>query len=367
MKRNTVRSLIPLLFLAAWAAQASGAPGDVPPELTQVVRPSNPLLHFNGRFVWRDPEAPGASFPGSEVVVRFIGAELAAKMSTTGEDEVQVVIDGRPDSVLRLSKEPVLYWVGRGLGPGEHTAVLFKRTEAHYGWMTILGLYLPAGSELLPVPRVSRNIEFIGDSITCGFGNEAASKDERNSASNSNHYLSYASIAARRLGAEHVSVCASGIRLTEARGLESMPAVYRRTGPREDDPPWDFGRGPIPDVVVIDLGTNDFHFVDDLGAEEWERSYNLFLDFIRARRPDAQIFLANGPMMPLDSKLEHLRRWNRDVAERRQAAGDTKLHLLDFNVQDPADGFGSGWHPSVRTHEKMAVQLVSAIESATGW
>ena len=253
------------------------------------------------------------------------------------------------------------------MGPGEHTAILFKRTEGYYGSMAIYGVFLDAGSRLLPTPGVTRNVEFIGDSITCGFGNEAANKDEPNSASNSNHYLSYAAIAARRLGAQHVSVSVSGIRLTEAQGLQSMPTVYRRTGPRVDDPPWDFGRAPRPDVVVVNLGTNDFHFVDDLKAEEWERSYNAFLDFIRARRPDAHIFLANGPMMPLDLKLEHLRRWNREVVEQRRAAGDRKLYLLDFNIQDPSDGFGSGWHPSLKTHEKMAAQLVSAIKAVTGW
>jgi len=367
MKRSSACSFIALLVLAVSTAHAADLHQEGLSGLTVVIRPSNPLLHYNGRFNWKKPEAPSASFPGSEVVIHFIGSELAAKLSTSGKDEIQIVVDGRPESVLKLTNDPVLYLVGRDLGPGEHTAVLFKRTEAYYGSMTVHELLLQAGSRLLPTPKILRNVEFIGDSITCGFGDEAANKDEPNSASNSNHYLSYAALAARQLGAEHISVSVSGIRLTEAKGLESMPTVYRRMGPQKNDPPWDFERGPIPDVVVINLGTNDFHFVDDLNAEEWEKSYNAFLDFIRAQRPDAHIFLANGPMMQLDPKLEHLRRWNRDVVEQRKAAGDTKLHLLDFEIQDPSDGFGSGWHPSIKTHEKMAARLVSAIRSATGW
>ena len=117
MKSYSFGGLISLGFLALVAAYASDLPREAPGGLSLIIRPSDPLLHFNGRFNWEDPDAPRASFPGSELVVHFIGSELAAKMSTSGEDEIQVVIDGRPESVLKLSNEPALYTVGRDLGP----------------------------------------------------------------------------------------------------------------------------------------------------------------------------------------------------------------------------------------------------------
>jgi lysophospholipase L1-like esterase len=330
------------------------------------VRPDNPLLRYNGRFDWQMPGAPCASFPGSEVIVHFSGTAIGARLSTTRDDRIQVVIDGNPTAVLALKKEPALFVVGRDLPPGEHTAILFKRTEAAFGITRFYGLQLPAGARVLPAPLARRNIEFIGDSITCGYGDEAHNAAERVSAANSNHYLTYAAIAARQLFAEHVSVSVSGIRLTESPGSESMPSVYLRIDPDRKDPRWDFDRGPVPDVVVINLGTNDFR-TGTMSDLEWKGTYSRFLDFVRSKRPRALILLTNGPLMDPGEKLEHLRRWNREVVAQRRAAGDTRIDVLDFDIQKAADGYGSDYHPSVKTHERMAAELVAGIERAVNW
>ncbi len=54
-------------------------------------------------------------------------------------------------------------------------------------------------------------MEFIGNSITCGYGIEAGSKFMHFSDSNENHYYTYAGIAAHRLNAESMAVARSGI------------------------------------------------------------------------------------------------------------------------------------------------------------
>jgi endoglucanase len=330
------------------------------------IRPSNPLLHFNGRFDWRNPEAPSASFPGSELVVRFSGTGLNATLSTSRWDQIQVIVDDHLTSVLKLTHEPVLYVVGHDLPPGTHTITLFKRTEAGRGTMQLSGLQLAAGGVLLPSPPAERNLEFIGDSITCGYGDEAPGKEVAVSPDNSNHYVSFAAVAARMLHAEHVAVAVSGIRLTENPGSVSMPTVYRYADQNDKGPLWDFSKGPVPDAVVINLGTNDFRY-EGPSETEWKKSYREFIDFVRARRPNAHIFLTNGPMMELDKKLEHLRLWNQQIVEERRSAGDSRIHAFDFDMQKASDGYGSDWHPSVRTHELMAEKLVSEIKASLGW
>jgi hypothetical protein len=34
---------------------------------------------------------------------------------------------------------------------------------------------------------------------------------------------------------------------------------------------------------------------------------------------------------------------------------------------DPADGFGCDWHPSLKTHQKLAVELTAKLRSELGW
>ncbi len=363
MKTRSTGRLGRLAGLAAFAAlcacqAASGQIADI--------KPSDPLLHYNGRFDWQNPDAPRASFPGSALVIRFNGTGMSATLSTTRFDQIQVIVDDRLDGVLKLTHEPMAYAVAHDLPPGAHTVTLFKRTEAGRGTMQVFGLQLPAGGTLLPSPPAERNLEFIGDSITCGYGDEAAAKEVPVSPDNSNHYVSYAAVAARMLHAEHVAVAVSGIRLTESPGTVSMPTVYRYADQNDKGPPWDFGRGPMPDVVVINLGTNDFRF-EGPSEMEWKRAYGAFLDYIRARRPHAHIFLTDGPMMGPDEKLAKLRRWNQQIVEERRSAGDTRIHAFDFEVQKASDGYGSDWHPSVRTHEIMAAKLVAEIKASLGW
>jgi lysophospholipase L1-like esterase len=366
MKIHSARGVGHIIFLAAFSVCAALCRAGDSPALSREIRPDDALLRYNGRVDWENPDAPYASFPGTELIVHFSGTALGARLSTTRADQIQVVVDNLPTTVLKLTNDPVLYVVAHDLRRGEHTVILFKRTEGGRGSTRYLGLSLPVGDYLLPAAPALRNMEFIGDSITCGYGDEAAGKEVPVSPDNSNHYVTYAAVAARLLGAEHVSVSVSGIRLTESPGRDSMPTVYRRTDQNRKEPLWDFSKGPMPDVVVINLGTNDSR-KNGVTESQWKESYAQFLDFVREKRPQAHIFLTDGPMMEPGETLDDIRRWNREIVELRHAAGDMKVHVLDFDVQKAADGYGSDWHPSVKTHEIMAEKLVAAVRAVVNW
>jgi lysophospholipase L1-like esterase len=145
-----------------------------------------------------------------------------------------------------------------------------------------------------------------------------------------------------------------------------MPTIYPRTSLLDRKFAWNFKVGTTPDVVVINLGTNDFSR-DNPDEIWWKDSYNRLLGLVRKQYPAAHVFLTNGPMLSPGEKLTRLQKWNREIVESRHAAGDAKIHALDFPVQDAADGLGADWHPNVKTHEKMATLLASAIKAATGW
>ena len=103
-----------------------------------------------------------------------------------------------------------LYRVVSGLTAGEHTVRLVKATEPMIGVTQIQGFQLSAGGQLLPQPAPRRRLEVIGDSISCGYGNEGANQNEHFTPKTENAYFTYGADAARSLGADYVCLAWSG-------------------------------------------------------------------------------------------------------------------------------------------------------------
>ena len=105
----------------------------------------------------------------------------------------------------------------------------------------------------------------------------------------------------------------------------------------------------------------------------WTSAYSDFVGELRFRNPYARIYFAVGTMMsdsypPNTNALTTLRRYLKEIVALREAAGDKNVSIVDFGVQDAAaDGLGSDWHPSVKTHEKMAAKLAQTIKADLKW
>ena len=70
---------------------------------------------------------------------------------------------------------------------------------------------LDKGSSLVPIKnKRGKLIEYIGNSITCGYGNEGG-MGQTFCAETENHYMTYAAITSRNFNARHFAVCRSGI------------------------------------------------------------------------------------------------------------------------------------------------------------
>ncbi len=337
-----------------------------PATLPQQIPPTDKRLHYVGRLDPRDPAGPRFDWSGSAIVARFEGTTISARLATSGADRVQVVVDGAPTQVLTLTKEPRLHVLASGLAKAAHTVGLYKRTEPIVGAVQFFGFQLEAGGTLLAAPKAARRIEFIGDSITAGYGNEAASEREHFTAATENHYLTWGAIAARSLGAEALTCAVSGSRLTETAELDAMPVFYRRALFSEKALAWNFRLTSPPDAVVINLGTNDF-FQGSPAEKTWASAYHALLDFVRGNYPQAHVWLAIGPMMEPGAKLDALRQWNGAIVTARRAAGDVKIYAIEFPPQLPGDGLGANAHPSLKTHAKMAEQLSAEMERVLGW
>lgn len=327
---------------------------------------STPGILYNGRFDFSDPSGPKCAWSGSNVELNFSGTQVSVTIKSTGENWFQAFIDGKAYDPFSVNAKTSTITLASGLSNGEHHLVLWKRTEASQGEVQFLGFDFGQGKLLAPLAPLERKIEFIGDSITCAYGNEGKSKDEHFTPKNENSYLSYAAITARSLNASANIIAWSGIGLTMNYGGQAGPLIadrYPLTLPYSGVK-WDF-KNYIPQVVVINLGTNDFS-TTPAEKTKFITEYNNLLTTVRTNYPDAHIFCTIGPML-WGSGLESCYNFINEVVSGFNKKGDNKIYFLEFPQQSESNGYGEDWHPSIKTHQLMADQLTREIKNKLGW
>ena len=321
--------------------------------------PEPPGVHYVGRHDASDPMHVRMGWSGVGAVFRFNGTDASVRLDDNGR-YFTVVVDGAVQPTLATSPGEQTYPLAVGLPAGEHTVELYRRTEGSFGPTTILGVELVG--ELLAPPPVQRRIEIIGDSITCGYGNEGT--DPCNfSAETENHYLTYGALTARMFGAEISTVGWSGkgvVNNFDNDVFEPLPQIYDRLLATEMTA-WDFSWQP--DVVVINLGTNDFSTGGDPPEDVFVPAYVAFLTHLRDVYPDAFI-LPVAPVLFGDEAIMVAGYLNSAV-DQRHAAGDLDVAFADINVQ--WNGSGCDGHPNLEAHAGMAMRLAEELQVHLGW
>jgi lysophospholipase L1-like esterase len=320
-----------------------------------------PAIHYVGRHDASDPGHIRMSWSGVGAVIRFDGTDLQADLDDSGR-WFTVVIDGQVQPPLMTMPGPATYSLATGLAPGEHTVELYRRTEGSFGVTTILGFDITG--ELLAPPPVTRRIQVVGDSISCGYGNEGVAPCGF-TAETENHYMTYGALASRAVGAELHTVAWSGKGVVHNYGddvFEPMPQIYDRTIAGDGGVQWDHAAWQ-PDVVVINLGTNDFSTDKDPPENVFVPAYVAFLTHLRAVYPDAFIL----PVAPLlwGDEATMVAGYLQSAVDQRHADGDLDVAFADINAAPI--GSGCDGHPSVATHEAMAANLVDALGVHLGW
>ena len=323
-------------------------------------------VRYTGRIDWRDPDGPVLSWAGSSIALRFQGSALTMKLvpKERSESWVNIKVDGGPPQKLYIDANTPVVTIAEGLNPDEeHTVEIYKRTEAMFGTIQLHGFELPDGGEFLAPPaRPERKIEIIGDSISAGSGNEGKDGDP-NIAEHENNWLAYGALAARYLNAEHHTTAVSGIGLTVNYGDERVNTMldqYERLNPLHEEPKWDFEQW-TPDVVVINLGTNDNNY--EIDKDDFVAKYVGFVERVRSRYPEAHIFITLGPF-----QLKPVQDYIFDAFGVIRQAGDKRVHCFIFREANrERDGMGETGHPNTITHALMADQLVGEIMEKTGW
>lgn len=351
-----------------------------------VIPADHSSIRYLGRFDRTNPRRVVFGHSASRIDFRFRGESLKVILKDDPRlplfpNHFRVIIDSGFIYTLTLNRRETVYTLADFADKGEHTVTLIKDTESFLGPVEFGGFLIDFEAEPLdPIPFKERKLEFIGDSITCGYGVNGSSGMELFRASTESAYYSYAGVTSRLLNADYMTVCRSGIGI--ARNFErdrqrrTMPKIYHFTylGSKEV---WDF-TGWSPDCVVINLGTNDFSREPLVKPAEFINAYTGFLKRIRLRYPDVPIVCIMGPMFEEVTELGlhngHMARpfplyrdYMAAVMREAEKEGLTGIHLFEFTNDMDRLGYGANFHPGRAQQQLNGEELAGFLSRLLGW
>lgn len=293
------------------------------------------------------------------------------------QTRVAVYVDDRRVADVLLSAPETVITAFESEEEETHVIRVIKLSEAA---MSTCGIAeIETDGAIIPTEPKDKLIEFIGDSITCGYGVDDEDRDHHFATGTEDVTRAYAYKTARALGVDYSMVSFSGYGIVsgytatgEKSGNQLVPDYYEKFGfsygtykgeYKPQDIVWDFTKRQ-PDLIVINLGTNDMSYVLDYGdrREEYITGYLSFLKTVRKYNPDARILCVLGIMgEALCLAVEET------VKRYKKEAGDERISYMGFSEQLQEDGLVADWHPTERTHTKAAEKLAGEIRRIMGW
>ena len=246
-----------------------------------------------------------------------------------------------------------------------HLLRVFKATEPQNGVITINNI---RAKNLQKRPYISqKSIEFIGNSITCGMGNDARDipcGGDSKWYDQHNAYWSYATKVAQALDLDFTlnSISGAGIYRNWNSDSPTLPQQYNQTYLVLDSvQKWDFSRKQ-PDIVSIALGTNDLSLGDGKTMRlpfDSTLFVNTYFDFIKtiySHSPNTQFLLLNSPMVAGERGVL-LTNCLKAVQEK---AADELPEMKNIKVFEftAVSATGCSGHPNAAEHALMAQQLL---------
>lgn len=295
---------------------------------------------------------------GSDTSIAAIPEEPTARITLTQRENHIVLFDSPVEKTV--------------------TVRVMKFSEAAFGYAGFTSLELEGdllSSPESPATESQLKLEFIGDSITCGYGIEGVWEKDTFTTQQERPDKAYAFLTAKALGAQ-VQLCSwSGIGLIsnyvdpETIMLPDTHWLMQANWPYTDkslslrlgiEPEvWD-GAGYEPDIVVIHLGTNDISWVRGMEERRLEYTAQLrqLIEAVHRRSPRAKICCCLGIMgEQLNASVEEA------VNLFKKDFPNVAAKAVLFTQQLEEDGIAADWHPSAVTHKKAAELLAEALRT----
>ncbi len=334
-----------------------------------IIDADNPYIQYIGRFDFSNPKKVTYDWPGVHICAKFEGTSCSLRLNDH-KNEYAIIIDEHAPRILTTDTASI-YRVASGLADSvPHSITIMKRTESFIGKGEFEGFILDKSKQLLPPDkRPERRIEFIGNSITCGYGVEGDSATCHFSPETENASMSYAAMVSRALNADYSLVAYSGRGVVRNYGdvnktsRDPMPSLYDRICFNDSTSKWNFSRW-VPQAVVINLGTNDFSTKPYPDKDVFQNAYEELINRIRRIYPGVDIFCICGPMIgePCMSYIKEV-----VVNDQKQKRDKDVFFIpIDRSIMT-AEDWGCDWHPNVLGMMKMTNAIVPVIKTRMNW
>jgi lysophospholipase L1-like esterase len=350
-----------LIFALAVVATAS-------PALAEKALP----LHIGGRVA---PAEDGKGYihqwPGTYFEGRFRGTAAAVRVQDNA-NILDIFIDGQLVRTITKPGDGQVEFAN--LSDQEHSIRVEKRTEAAWTSAQFVGVFVPDSAEVLSVKPRARQIEFIGDSYTVGYGNTSPKRECPGDGvwAMTQTQLAFGPLTAKHFNADYRVNAISGRGIVRnyngGAGLhlpEAYPNIINldngtvlETDTKTDD--W------APQVMVIGLGTNDFSTPLNPG-EKWKSRDELQKDYVTNYIAFVQRLRADNPgayfvLMATDQANGEIQGQVAKVLAGLKAAGETRVAFLGMNGLSFE---GCDWHPSAADDRKVSDSLIAFLNSQT--
>jgi lysophospholipase L1-like esterase len=305
---------------------------------------------------------------GTYLQTDFTGGSIAVDISEADTSYHNVFIDGQLVKKIKVcGKETHAVVLAENLSKGKHRLRLQKCTEGQYGMTTVHGFYLVKGGMVYKVPVKKRFIEVYGDSYTCGYGTEGLKYNEPFKLSTENCNKAYGCIIARYFDADYALVAHSGqgiIRDWADKNQKSDINMYIRHDKvmdAHDSTTYSFNAYK-PDLVMINLGTNDFSPTAIPTDEQYVGQYLKLIASLRSHYGNVPILCItpHSATRYLAAALQLLK---------ERVAADKNIHMANSlaNIIVDDTDLGSDWHPNFIGQRKIAMTLIPQISAIMGW
>lgn len=302
-------------------------------------------------------------WPGTYFETAFKGQAVYFGVGK-GDEILHVTVDGEAAAPL-AKPAPGLYGI-EGLPKGKHTVRIEVATESQAAPDTFGGFSVAADAKPMTLKPRTRQIEFIGDSHTVGYGNISTTRDCTTDDvwKTTDNALAFGPLTAHHYNADYQINAISGhgiVRNYNGFAGDPVPVAYPYVLLSHDTLYQDAGWQP--QIIVIALGTNDFTTAlhagekwttrDELHAD-YEATYLKFLKDLRTRNPKAYFILWATDMADGEIATEEQK-----VADQFKAAGDDRISFF------PVSGLqmtGCHYHPSAADDVTISNLLMGFID-----
>ena len=312
----------------------------------------------------------------SSVELSFVDTSFTFYLKSLNRDGkhafVTLVLNGKDLGRKRVEDTATKFTIAGNKGDRNFLDI-YKATEAANGGVEVI---TPSNTDKSSViedsattnifSRVTKRIEFIGNSITCGYGADLSIPCGSGEwFDQSSAYWAYGPQLARMLNVNFMLSSVSGIGMyrnwnDEHQAEPIMPDVYENLYLNRDSTK-KYNFSFHPDIISICLGTNDLSDGDGkkprlpFNAEKYISNYVAFIQMLYSHNPQAQMVLLNSPMitgakrLTMDSCLDAV----------KAAFVNDRQHkpILIFHFSNKIVPHGCASHPDIQDHTQMANEM----------